>query len=164
MLGHELPLTAVARKTVVFQAREPSSQHHGVFFSRRQAPTLAKAAHKASNGVCSIIEHRLRDVLTDEYRCKILRILEEDPDISQRELARVLGISLGRANFCLQALIEKGWIKVNNFKNSNNKKAYMYLLTRRGIAEKARVTARFLERKVAEYEALQREIEELRRE
>jgi len=103
-------------------------------------------------------------VLTDEYRCKILRIIEQDPDISQRELARALGISLGRANFCLQALIEKGWIKANNFKNSNNKKAYMYLLTRRGIAEKARVTSRFLERKVAEYEALQREIEELRRE
>jgi EPS-associated MarR family transcriptional regulator len=103
-------------------------------------------------------------VLTDEYRCKILRILEEDPDISQRELARALGISLGRANFCLKALIEKGWIKVNNFKNSNNKKAYMYLLTRRGMAEKARVTSRFLERKVAEYEALRREIEQLQRE
>ena len=103
-------------------------------------------------------------MLTDEYRCKILRILEEDPDISQRALARALGISLGRANFCLQALIEKGWIKVNNFKNSNNKKAYMYLLTRRGMAEKTRVTSRFLERKVAEYEALKREIEQLQRE
>ena len=103
-------------------------------------------------------------MLTDEYRWKILRILEEDPDISQRELARVLGISLGRANFCLKALIEKGWIKVNNFKNSNNKKAYMYLLTRRGVAEKARVTTRFLERKVAEYEALKHEIEQLQRE
>jgi len=97
-------------------------------------------------------------MLTDEYRCKILRIIEQDPDISQRELARALGISLGRANFCLQALIEKGWIKANNFKNSNNKKAYMYLLTRRGIAEKARVTTRFLERKMAEYEALRQEI------
>ena len=103
-------------------------------------------------------------MLTDEYRIKILRILEQDPDISQRDLARNLGISLGRANFCLQALIDKGWIKVNNFKNSNNKKAYMYLLTRRGIAEKARVTARFLDRKVAEYEALKHEIEQLQRE
>jgi EPS-associated MarR family transcriptional regulator len=103
-------------------------------------------------------------VLTDEYRSKILRILEEDPAISQRDLARQLGVSLGKANYCLQALIEKGWIKANNFKNSNNKKAYMYLLTRRGIAEKARVTTRFLERKVAEFEALQREIEILRRE
>ena len=103
-------------------------------------------------------------MLTDEYRCKILRIIEQDPDISQRELARALGISLGRANFCLQALIEKGWIKANNFKNSNNKKAYMYILTRRGIAEKARVTTRFLERKMAEYEAIQREIESLKHE
>jgi len=103
-------------------------------------------------------------VLTDEYRSKILRILEEDPAISQRDLARQLGVSLGKANYCLQALIEKGWIKANNFKNSNNKKAYMYLLTRRGITEKARVTTRFLERKVAEFEALQREIEVLRRE
>lgn len=103
-------------------------------------------------------------MLTDEYRSKILRILEEDPAISQRDLARQLGVSLGKANYCLQALIEKGWIKANNFKNSNNKKAYMYLLTRRGITEKARVTTRFLERKVAEFEALQREIEVLRRE
>ncbi|MGH8641992.1 MAG: MarR family EPS-associated transcriptional regulator [Burkholderiales bacterium] len=103
-------------------------------------------------------------MLTDEYRSKILRILEEDPAISQRNLARQLGVSLGKANYCLQALIEKGWIKANNFRNSNNKRAYMYLLTRRGIVEKARVTTRFLERKVAEFEALQREIEQLRRE
>ena len=103
-------------------------------------------------------------MLTDEYRSKILRILEEDPQISQRELARQLDISLGKANYCLQALIEKGWIKANNFKNSNNKKAYMDLLTQRGIVEKTRVTARFLKRKMAEYEALQRELELLRRE
>jgi EPS-associated MarR family transcriptional regulator len=103
-------------------------------------------------------------MLTDETRTRILRILEEEPGISQRDLARQLGVSLGKANYCLQALIEKGWIKANNFKNSNNKKAYMYLLTRRVIAEKTRVTARFLDRKVAEIEALQREIEILRRE
>ena len=103
-------------------------------------------------------------MLTDETRSKILRILEQDPAISQRDLARQLGVSLGKANYCLRALIEKGWIKANNFKNSNNKKAYTYLLTRRGIAEKARVTARFLEYKVAEFETLQREIEQLRRE
>ena len=103
-------------------------------------------------------------MLTDEYRSKILRMLEEQPEISQRELARELGISLGRVNYCLQALMEKGLVKANNFKNSNNKKAYMYFLTRRGIAEKARATARFLDRKLVEYEALQREIELLRRE
>ena len=73
-------------------------------------------------------------------------------------------MSLGRVNFCLQALMEKGLVKANNFKNSNNKKAYAYILTRRGISEKAQATARFLERKMAEYEALQREIETLQRE
>ena len=101
-------------------------------------------------------------MLTDEYRAKILRKLQEDPQISQRDLARELGISLGRANFCLRAFMDKGLIKANNFKNNRNKKAYMYLLTPRGMAEKARATARFLEVKVAEYEALQREIADLR--
>jgi EPS-associated MarR family transcriptional regulator len=103
-------------------------------------------------------------LLTDEYRSKILRILEQSPEISQRDLARELGVSLGRANYCLQALVKRGLVKANNFKNSNNKKAYMYLLTSKGIAEKARATARFLDRKVAEYEALRREIENLQRE
>jgi EPS-associated MarR family transcriptional regulator len=102
-------------------------------------------------------------MLTDEYRAKILKKLQDDPQISQRDLARDLGISLGRANYCLRALMEKGLIKANNFKNNRNKKAYMYLLTPRGVAEKARATARFLEIKVAEYEALQREIAALRR-
>jgi len=102
-------------------------------------------------------------LLTDEYRSKILRLLEEQPEISQRELARALGVSLGRVNFCLRALMEKGLVKANNFKNSNNKKAYMYILTRKGIAEKARATSRFLNRKMAEYEALRREIASLRR-
>ena len=73
-------------------------------------------------------------------------------------------MSLGRVNFCLQALMERGLVKADNFKNSNNKKAYMYFLTRKGIVEKTRATARFLERKTAEYEALRHEIEALHRE
>jgi EPS-associated MarR family transcriptional regulator len=101
-------------------------------------------------------------MLTDEYRAKILKKLQDDPQISQRDLARELGISLGRANYCLRALMEKGLIKANNFKNSRNKKAYVYYLTPQGMAEKARATSRFLERKVAEYEALQREIATLK--
>jgi len=101
-------------------------------------------------------------MLSDEYRYKILKKLEADPKISQRDLARELSISVGKANYCLQALIEKGLIKANNFKNSRNKKAYMYLLTRSGIEEKAKITAQFLARKVAEYEALEIEIEQLR--
>jgi len=102
-------------------------------------------------------------MLTDEFRAKILKKLQEDPQISQRDLARELGISLGRANHCLRALMDKGLIKANNFKNNRNKKAYMYYLTPRGMTEKARATARFLEVKVAEYEALQREIDHIRR-
>jgi len=103
-------------------------------------------------------------MLSDEYRYKILRLLEEDPEMSQRDLARALGVSLGKVNYCLQALIDTGLIKANNFKNSHNKQAYMYLLTRRGITEKARVTLRFLQHKINEYESLQREIENLKRE
>ena len=103
-------------------------------------------------------------MLSDEYRYKILRLLEEDPQMSQRALARALGISLGKVNYCLQALIDRGLVKANNFKNSKNKQAYMYLLTPRGISEKARVTVRFLKYKMSEYESLQREIENLKRE
>ena len=100
----------------------------------------------------------------EDTHYRLLRLLETNPDLSQRELARELGVSLGKANYCLQALMEKGLVKVNNFKNSNNKKAYMYLLTSKGIAEKGRATVRFLDRKVAEYEALRREIASLKRE
>ena len=103
-------------------------------------------------------------MLSDEYRYKILKKLEADPRISQRDLARDLGISVGRANYCIQALIAKGLVKANNFKNNQNKKAYMYLLTPKGIAEKVQVTTHFLQIKMNEYEALQREIEALRNE
>ena len=103
-------------------------------------------------------------MLTDEYRYRILKLLEADPHASQRRIADELGISLGRVNFCLQALVEKGLVKVNNFRNSDNKRAYLYLLTPRGIEDKAVVTARFFRRKLDEYEALKRELEELRRE
>lgn len=102
-------------------------------------------------------------MLSDEYRYKILRLLQADPKMSQRDLARALGISLGKVNYCLQALIDRGLLKANNFKNSRNKQAYMYLLTRKGFTERARATARFLEHKIAEYESLQREIELLKR-
>lgn len=103
-------------------------------------------------------------MLTDEYRYRILRLLERDPRASQRQIADELGISLGRVNYCLKALIEKGLVKVNNFRSSASKRAYLYLLTPRGIEERALVTARFLRRKLDEYDALSRELEELRRE
>lgn len=103
-------------------------------------------------------------MLTDEYRYRILKILENNPGASQRDIARELGVSLGRVNYCLQALIEKGLVKANNFRNNTNKSAYLYLLTPRGIDEKARVTLRFLKSKIDEYENVKAEVEELRRE
>jgi EPS-associated MarR family transcriptional regulator len=103
-------------------------------------------------------------MLTDEYRYRILKLLESNPSASQREIARELGVSLGRVNFCLQALMEKGLIKVNNFRNNSSKSAYLYLLTPRGVDEKARVTLRFLRSKISEYENIKAEVEELRRE
>ena len=103
-------------------------------------------------------------MLTDEYRYKLLQLLEANPQASQRELASVLGISLGKANYCLNALIEKGLIKARNFTNSHNKRAYMYYLTSQGMREKARVTLRFFKQRMQEYETLREEIETLRRE
>lgn len=95
---------------------------------------------------------------------ELLRLLEANPEMSQRDMARKLGISLGKANFCLQALMKKGWIKASNFTNSRNKAAYMYLLTPRGLEEKASLTVQFLQTKVREYEILRAEIKQMRRE
>ena len=100
-------------------------------------------------------------MLTDEYRYKILKKLEAEPEVSQRELARELGISLGKVNFCLNALIEKGLVKANNFRQSPNKKGYIYLLTPSGVEEKAKITVQFLKYKLAEYEAIKAEIQQL---
>jgi EPS-associated MarR family transcriptional regulator len=99
-----------------------------------------------------------------EIHLKVLRHLEGHPDVTQRELARHLGVSLGKVNYCLKALIERGWVKANNFKNSNNKAAYAYLLTPRGIEQKAQITINFLKHKMHEYEHLRQEIAELEQE
>jgi|SRR5882724_9036407 len=103
-------------------------------------------------------------MLTDEMRYKLMRVLQDNPSMSQRDLARELGVSLGRVNYCLQALVQKGLIKAKNFSNSENKAAYMYLLTPRGIEQKANLTLRFLKAKTREYESLRIEIEQMRRE
>ena len=102
--------------------------------------------------------------LNDELRLRILRRLSEQPETSQRELAQELGLSLGKTNYCLRALIERGWVKVNNFRNSDNKLAYAYVLTAHGLRAKFRAASRFLERKQDEYIRLEREIELLRAE
>jgi len=101
--------------------------------------------------------------MSDEHTSYgLLKTLEENPGLSQRDLAKQLGVSLGKVNFCLNALIEKGSLKVSNFRNSANKLAYVYLLTPRGVEQKARMTAEFLQIKMCEYERLRAEIAELK--
>ncbi len=90
---------------------------------------------------------------------RVLHLLEEEPNLTQRELAEKLGISLGGVNYCLKALIDIGHIKVGNFKRNPDKSVYLYLLTPKGINEKAHLTAGFLKRKMAEYQALKKEID-----
>ena len=102
--------------------------------------------------------------LNEDLQLQALRLLQADPARSQRDLAKALGISVGRTNYCLRALLDRGWIKIQNFRNSRNKRAYLYLLTPQGIDAKARIAARFLQRKEAEYAALQAEIARLRAE
>ncbi|WP_328985136.1 MarR family EPS-associated transcriptional regulator [Thiorhodovibrio winogradskyi] len=102
--------------------------------------------------------------MNDELQYHVLKHLQANPQASQRDLARALGISLGRTNYCVRAVIERGWVKARNFRRSNNKLAYAYLLTPEGIEQKTRILARFLKRKEAEYQALQAEIEQLRAE
>lgn len=100
----------------------------------------------------------------EEAHLKVMRMIGADPEISQREIAAELGISLGKTNYCLRALIEKGFVKARSFRKSNKKIRYLYQLTPRGIEHKARLTIAFLESKRHEYEALEKEIEVLSRE
>tara|TARA_B110000208_G_scaffold55965_1_gene73523 strand:- start:32 stop:373 length:342 start_codon:yes stop_codon:yes gene_type:complete len=97
-----------------------------------------------------------------EYRA--LKILEQQPDLTQRQLAEELGVSLGKAHYLVKSLIGVGWVKLDNFKRSDNKWGYAYLLTPMGIVEKAAITARFLLRKQREYTQLQQEIAQLQEE
>jgi EPS-associated MarR family transcriptional regulator len=96
-----------------------------------------------------------------EVDFKILRRLHANPDMNQRDLAQELGVSLGKVNYCLRGLAAKGLVKARRFKNSRNKRGYLYKLTPKGIEEKAKVTYHFLQKRIREYEALEREIKEL---
>ena len=102
--------------------------------------------------------------MREEISYKLFKLVEQQPNLSQRELAKEMGISLGKTNYCLKDLMEKGLLKARNFKNSNNKIAYEYVLTPTGLREKAKITARFLKYKVGKHEILKSEIEKLRQE
>lgn len=103
-------------------------------------------------------------VSAQEIHLRVLRELSDNPKITQRELARNLGVSLGKANYCLRALIERGFVKARNFRNSNRKRAYLYILTPQGIEAKAGISVAFLRQKMEEYERLKAEIAQLQRE
>ena len=105
-----------------------------------------------------------RSKLQEDTYFRVLRILQSSPDLTQREIAQLLGVSTSGLNYCLKALMEKGLVKMQNFSQSKNKFGYVYLLTPNGIAEKAAITSVFLKRKMGEYEALKVEIATLKSE
>jgi len=94
----------------------------------------------------------------------ILREINKDSDLSQRDLAKVIGLSLGKVNYCLNALKNKGYIKIKNFKNSKDKIKYLYVLTPQGITEKTKLTIQFMKRKMAEYDVLKKDLQKKKKE
>ena len=102
-------------------------------------------------------------IMPTETHLKILKHIASNPHISQRQLAKELGVSVGKINYCVQALITKGWVKAGNFKSSANKMSYLYLLTPAGIDGKTRLTASFLKYKIVEHKIITQEIEQLKR-
>lgn len=105
----------------------------------------------------------MKNNLLDEVHLKVMRAIEATPDITQRDLAAKLEISVGKTNYLLQGLIEKGLLKAENFRKSQNKMGYVYKFTPAGLEHKARITLRYLQRRAAEYEAIKQEIETLKR-
>jgi EPS-associated MarR family transcriptional regulator len=103
-----------------------------------------------------------QSILQEDTYYRVMSMLQENPNLTQRELAARLGLSLGGLNYCLRALINKGFVKMQNFNKAENKLRFIYLLTPRGIKEKSALTYRFLDRKMKEYEALRAEIEALK--
>jgi EPS-associated MarR family transcriptional regulator len=102
------------------------------------------------------------DPAEQQLNLRVLRLLAERPELTQRELAKALGLSLGKTNFIVRAVLAQGWVKAENFRRSNNKLGYIYVLTAQGIAQRLRLTQTFIARKEQEYELLRREIESLR--
>ena len=121
---------------------------------------LAKLQYSAS----FLIPHSSFLMKNQELEYRALKILEQQPDLTQRQLAVELGVSLGKTHYLVKSLIDVGWVKLDNFQKSNNKWGYAYLLTPMGIAEKTAITARFLVRKQREYNELQQEIAQLQEE
>jgi EPS-associated MarR family transcriptional regulator len=102
--------------------------------------------------------------MSAEIHYHLLKLLENNPNLTQRQMAKEMGLSLGKFNYCLKELVKKGIVKIERFTSSDNKAGYLYLLTPHGLEQKANITANFLQRKMAEYELLKREIQKLSQE
>ena len=110
------------------------------------------------------MQNQKKSQLETEESLMLMRVIDENPQVTQRELSANLGMSLGKINFLIKAMVEKGFIKADNFKNSKNKIAYLYCLTPRGLEEKTKITYCYMKRKIAEYEKLEEEIRQLQKE
>lgn len=136
----------------------------GSFFSLDRADPCQPPRNRVNSR--SISERTPRQIVAmfpNPHHYKLLKLIETNPAMQQREMAEAMGVSLGKVNYCLQALVRKGLVKMDNFRRNDNKLAYSYLLTPGGIDEKARLTVSFLKHKIVEYEAIRNEIEELQR-
>lgn len=105
-----------------------------------------------------------RSKAQEDVRFRVLRLLQDNPEMSQRDIAAAVGISVGGVHYCLSALIDKGLVKLGNFSAAQDKRRYAYILTPKGLSEKTALTSQFLKRKMEEYEALKEEIDVLRSE
>lgn len=131
-------------------------------FALTTRSAYARLADSANAVTCIKFKDMTHSPLQDDMHFRILRLLQEDPELSQRDLAKAVGVSVGRMNYVLKALVDKGFVKLGNFNASRDKRRYAYVLTPKGIAKRATLTRSFLARKLAEYEALREEIEALR--
>jgi EPS-associated MarR family transcriptional regulator len=143
-----------------------SPERHGTavaFQNRNQTQIFRRRLNASASASQPPMTSRQAKLQEDTY-FRVMRLLQDNPDLTQRELAEKLGISVGGLNYCLKALMEKGLVKMKNFASSKNKFGYVYVLTPTGMAEKAAITHRFMQRKMDEYEALRAEIEALKKE
>jgi EPS-associated MarR family transcriptional regulator len=143
-----------------------SGQNSYVFFAPQITYQRIKSLSLSSPKIrlCGKNSVSVSNMIKSESEFQILRALHSNPNLSQRELSKKSGVSLGQVNYCLNALVQKGWVKLGKFTASKNRKRYAYILTPKGMEQKAKATYHFLRRKMEEYEALEREIEELRAE
>ena len=135
----------------------PDEQKGRIELKRNADPAVA--CPNENKLVSLVLNH-----MSEERQLKVMRLLENSPEMTQRDLASTLGISLGAVNFCLKALVDKGWIKIDNFNKNPNKLGYLYLVTPKGIAAKTKLTLQCLKRKLIEYDELKTEIETLEKE